>query len=132
VSRPSDSSLIVLSSSIGGLEFLLSVVVCIEEYTRVRGYEEADAFNAGFGEDEVDGFAGVSAAPAGRGCRAGGRVCKLCRRRCGVPERGVCLWVGMYRVSFAESFLAHLVMSGVWVVGWIIWRGWGAGELIER
>jgi hypothetical protein len=50
----------VLSSSIGGLEFLLPVVVCIEEYTRVRDYE-ADAFNAGFGEDEVDGFGGVGA-----------------------------------------------------------------------
>lgn len=55
----------MLSSSIGGLKFLLPVVVCIEEYTRVRDYEEADAFNAGFGEDEVDGFAGVGAAPAG-------------------------------------------------------------------
>jgi hypothetical protein len=55
----------MLSSSIGGLEFLLPVVVCIEEYTRVRDYEKADTFNAGFGEDEVDGFAGVGAAPAG-------------------------------------------------------------------
>jgi hypothetical protein len=23
-------------------------------------------------------------------------------------------------------------LGDVWVVGWIIWRGWGAGGLIER
>jgi hypothetical protein len=87
----------MLSSSIGGLEFLLPVVVCIEEYTRVRDYEEADAFNAGFGEDEVDGFAGVGAAPAEGDA---GQVEEFADYIVGVAgfwRRGVCLRVGMYR-----------------------------------
>jgi hypothetical protein len=79
----------VLSSSIGGLEFLLRVVVRIEEYTRVRGYEEARAFNAEFGEDKADGFAVVGAAPAGEDA---GQV-DLQIISVGVAERPVCLRV---------------------------------------
>jgi hypothetical protein len=131
VSRPSDSPIIVLSSSIGGLEFLLPVVFCIEEYTRARDYEEADVFNAEFGEDEADGFAGVGAALVGGNA---GRVgeCRLCRRRRGVSERRVCLRVRMHCGVIQGGLSRPPVMSGVWVAGWIIWRRWGAGGLIER